>query len=98
VRRAAHDADLLAGIVGRVVADCEPAFVRDEAGAEVVILSAADFSAWQETVYLLSSPANAAHLQASLRQAKGGKHANAGCHDHKLTSMRPGPPAGWRSA
>jgi PHD/YefM family antitoxin component YafN of YafNO toxin-antitoxin module len=32
-----------------------------------------DFNAWQETLYLLSNPANAEHLRQSIAEAKAGK-------------------------
>lgn len=37
-----------------------------------ILMSAADYAAWQETLYLLSTPANAAHLVASIAQARAG--------------------------
>jgi antitoxin YefM len=37
-----------------------------------VLMSADDYASWQETLYLLSTPANAAHLVASLAQAHAG--------------------------
>jgi antitoxin YefM len=39
----------------------------------VVILSLADFNAWQETHYLLSNPANAERLLRSLDKARSGQ-------------------------
>jgi antitoxin YefM len=38
----------------------------------VVLLSEAEFAGWQETVHLLSSPANAARLLASIAEAQAG--------------------------
>lgn len=37
-----------------------------------ILMSAADYASWQETLYLLSTPANAAHLVASIAQAHAG--------------------------
>jgi antitoxin YefM len=37
-----------------------------------VLMSAADYASWQETLYLLSTPANAAHLATSIAQARLG--------------------------
>ena len=39
----------------------------------VVMLSEAEFAGWQETVHLLSNPANAARLLHSIREANAGK-------------------------
>jgi antitoxin YefM len=38
----------------------------------VVLLAEAEFAGWQETVHLLSSPANAARLLASMSAADAG--------------------------
>jgi antitoxin YefM len=32
-----------------------------------------EFNSWKETLYLLSNPANAAHLRRSIAEAKAGK-------------------------
>ncbi len=60
-------------LVNQVVDNDEPALVQAETGKQAVLISLADFNAWQETAYLLSNPANAAHLQKSIAQAKAGK-------------------------
>jgi antitoxin YefM len=45
---------------------------RQGGKGNVVMISQAEFAGWQETVHLLSSPANAARLLAGLRQAESG--------------------------
>ncbi len=35
-------------------------------------MSLEEFNSWQETLYLLSNPANAEHLMESIKQAKSG--------------------------
>jgi len=35
-------------------------------------MSLDEFNSWQETLYLLSNPANAEHLMESIKQAKSG--------------------------
>ena len=37
-----------------------------------VLMSADDYASWQETLYLLSTPTSAAHLAASISQARAG--------------------------
>jgi antitoxin YefM len=55
-----------------VIADLEPTIVCTDAGQKAVLMSLDEFNSWQETLYLLSSPANAAHLAESIEQAKAG--------------------------
>jgi antitoxin YefM len=62
----------LADVIANVVADAEPIIICTDAGQQVVCLSLDDFNSWQETVYLLASPANAAHLRESVAQANAG--------------------------
>jgi antitoxin YefM len=42
-------------------------------GGDVVLMSAEDFDSWQETIYLLRSPANARRLMEAVAWAKSGK-------------------------
>jgi len=60
-------------VIERVIDDAEPAVLRTESGDEVVLLSKNDFNSWNETVYLLSNPANAAHLTKSIEEASAGR-------------------------
>lgn len=51
----------------------EPLTVTRADGRDVVIVPAAEWSAMQETVHLLSSPENAARLKASIESADRGE-------------------------
>ena len=62
-------------VIEQVMNDAEPAIVRTPTGDEVVLLSRDEFDSWNETIYLLASPANAAHLRKSLNEAEAGKVA-----------------------
>jgi len=53
--------------------DHEPYVVHRQDNNNVVILSLEDFNAWQETQYLLSTPANAHRLLRSLEKARSGQ-------------------------
>lgn len=59
-------------IVTRILEDLEPAIVMTESGDSIVMLSLAEFNAWQETLYLLSTPANANHLRQSIAEDQAG--------------------------
>lgn len=63
----------LENIIRRVIDNVEPTIVRSESGQQIVMISLDEFNAWQETLYLLSTPANAQHLRRSIAQAKAGK-------------------------
>jgi antitoxin YefM len=60
-------------VVARVLADAEPTVVSTPGGESVVVVPLDDYEAWQETAYLLRTPANAAHLRASIAEAEAGK-------------------------
>ena len=49
-----------------------PATIGNAKGEKAVLLSLAEFNSWQETIYLLSNPANADHLQRSITEARSG--------------------------
>jgi antitoxin YefM len=59
-------------IVEQVIADAEPAIVVTESGEQVVFLPLDEYNSWKETLYLLSSPANAERLRRSLAEARAG--------------------------
>jgi antitoxin YefM len=58
----------------RVAEDREPLVVtRANGKSNVVVMSEAEFTGWQETVHLLSSPKNAERLLRSVRDAEAGR-------------------------
>jgi antitoxin YefM len=60
-------------LIEQVISNAEPTIICTDTGQRVVILSLDEFSAWQETLYLLSNPANAEHLRQSIAEAQMGK-------------------------
>ncbi len=50
-----------------------PYHVTNKSGDDVVVISKADFDAIQETMHLLSSPANAQRLNDSILELENGK-------------------------
>ncbi|MGW1183797.1 type II toxin-antitoxin system Phd/YefM family antitoxin [Streptomyces drozdowiczii] len=60
------------GLIRRVIEDHTPERVTSEAGT-VVIMSEEDYNAWEETMYLLRSPRNAARLMRSIEQMDAGR-------------------------
>lgn len=60
-------------LIDKVVDDAEPAIICSPSGKKAVLVPLDEFNSWQETNYLLSSRANAAHLQKSLAEAAAGQ-------------------------
>jgi antitoxin YefM len=60
-------------MIDQVILDVEPTILRNQKGQEAVLMSLEEFSAWRETIYLLSNPANASHLLESIKQAESGQ-------------------------
>jgi len=59
-------------LIEQVIANVEPTIVCNDNGKKAVLMALDDFNAWQETFYLLSNPANAAHLQKSIQELELG--------------------------
>ena len=60
-------------LIDRVILNSEPTILCNEQGKQAVLMSLDEFNSWQETLYLLSNPANAEHLRKSIEQANSGK-------------------------
>ncbi len=69
-QQASHDLD---GLIDRVIDNVQPTILCNDKGNKAILISLDEFSAWQETVYLLSNPVNAKHLIGSVQSAKSGK-------------------------
>ena len=52
--------------------DAEPILIMLDENRKAVLMSEREFNSWQETIYLLSNPANAEHLRKSLAEANSG--------------------------
>lgn len=71
-RQASQNLD---GLIAKVIADIEPTIVCGDNGQKAVLMSLDEFNSWQETLYLLSNPANAEHLRKSIAEAQAGRVA-----------------------
>ncbi|MHB8777622.1 MAG: type II toxin-antitoxin system Phd/YefM family antitoxin [Anaerolineales bacterium] len=63
----------LDSLIAKVLSNAEPTIITTDTGQKIVLLPLDEFNAWQETAYLLSNPANAAHLRQSIAEAQLGK-------------------------
>ncbi|HCA84325.1 MAG TPA: type II toxin-antitoxin system prevent-host-death family antitoxin [Streptomyces sp.] len=61
-------------LIEKVNDDRSPVHITSRNG-NAVLLSEEDFSSWQETIYLLRSPANARRLAESVAEAEAGQVA-----------------------
>lgn len=60
-------------LIAQVLADAEPRILVTDQGEQVVLMPLDEFNSWKETLYLLGSPANAAHLRRSISEAESGQ-------------------------
>jgi len=63
----------LATLMDEVCDSRAPLVVTRQGGRSVVMLSLEEYEGMEETLHLLRSPANAAHLLESIRQAEEGR-------------------------
>lgn len=61
-------------LIEQVNTDHQPVRITSRAG-DAVLMSADDYDAWQETVYLLRSPENARRLMEAVARDKAGNSA-----------------------
>ena len=59
-------------LIQQVNDDHEPVRINSK-GGDAVLMSADDFDSWQETIYLLRSPANARRLMEAVARDKSGQ-------------------------
>jgi len=64
----------LAKTMDRVNEGHEAIIITRQNGSAAVLMSLEDYNAWQETAYLLSSPANAKRLLESIAEANAGRN------------------------
>ena len=59
-------------LIQQVNDDHLPVRINSKSG-DAVLMSAADFDSWQETIYLLRSPANARRLMEAVERDRSGR-------------------------
>ena len=63
----------LKAVFDRVIEDADVTIITRRDADDVVVMSLAEWNSWQETNYLLASPANARRLTEALAQARAGR-------------------------
>jgi antitoxin YefM len=71
----------LKSVLDQVVSDADYTIITRRDSEDAVVMSLDQFNSLMETVYLLKSPANAAHLSESIKQYRAGKTKH-----HELTN------------
>jgi antitoxin YefM len=65
--------DNLKAMIDKVVADRAPLLITRQRGENVVMVSASEWAGIEETLHLLSSPANAKHLLEGIARLDAGE-------------------------
>ncbi len=63
----------LKNVIDQVVNDADVAIITRRDADDAVVMSLDHFNGLMETVHLLKSPANVAHLSTSIKQYRAGK-------------------------
>lgn len=63
----------LKSVIDQVVEDADVAVISRRDAPDAVVMSFDHYNSLMETVYLLSTPSNAAHLAASIDQLRSGR-------------------------
>lgn len=63
----------LNGLIETVIDNADPTIVIAESGHQAIVVPLDEYNSWKETLYLLSNPANAARLRASIASIRAGK-------------------------
>jgi antitoxin YefM len=71
----------LKSVLDQVVNDADYTVISRRDADDAVVMSLDQFNGLMETVHLLKSPANAAHLAKSIKQYRSGKVVNHGLVD-----------------
>jgi len=64
----------LCSVIDQVMDDADVTIISRDDAPVAVIMTLDHYTGLMETVHLLSSPANAAHLAKSIAQARAGQH------------------------
>jgi len=71
----------LKGVIDQVIADADYTVIARRDAPDAVVMSLETFNSLMETVHLLKSPANAAHMARSIEQYRQGDVRRQGLVD-----------------
>lgn len=76
----------LKAVIDQVIDDADYTVIARRDAPDAVVMSLDTFNSLMETVHLLKSPANAAHLARSIEQYRQGKLTEQGLAEHEARS------------
>ena len=79
----------LKSVLDGVEDDADITIITRRDGGDAVVMSMAHYQSMAETLYLLSSPANAAHLAASIAERPATAHGSLHTQDQALSYKLP---------
>lgn len=65
--------DNLKAVLDKAAADRAPVMITRQRGENVVLISASEWAGMEETLHLMSSPANAKHLLDGIKRLDAGR-------------------------
>ena len=63
----------LAGVLDKVNDDHKPVMITRQNGKPAIVMSVEDFQSYEETAYLMASPANAERLNQAITEVENGE-------------------------
>lgn len=80
----------LKAVIDQVIDDADYTVIARRDAPDAVVMSLDTFNSLMETVHLLKSPANAAHLARSIEQYRQGKLTELGLTEREAARSPPG--------
>ena len=83
----------LKAVFDRVIEDADVTIITRRDAEDVVVMSLSEWNSWQETNYLLASPANARRLTEAVAQARAGRAKPRAGFPARTQAVHEEPPA-----
>ena len=84
-------------VLDTVVDDCDVTIITRRDAEDVVVMSLDSWNSWQETLYLMSNPANAQHLLEGIARLNAGEGVARDLLEPRTTAQVQEPRASYRA-